>query len=182
MGPLPILTVVKISLDRRRHRGIDIPTGKMRKDFDVNTTKRSSLILSLAIIMLAGATTVSAETKGWGVGAGVADGDFAIQARKDFWLGGDISQITGQAGVAFKENTTFLIDADYHFFINPGQASRFYPLAGLQFGFNSDDAKLGVNLGGGVNFMFTEKLAGFVEVKYVLWGFEGFALNAGLYF
>jgi hypothetical protein len=127
-------------------------------------------------------TTASAEVKSWGLGGGVIDGDFGIQGRKDFWLGGDISQITGQGSVYFQNRTTFRLDADYHFIINPGQSSRFYPLAGLQFAFNSDAAKLGVNGGGGINFRLTEKTAAFGEIKYVIGGWEGLALTAGIYF
>jgi len=137
---------------------------------------------AVVIIMLTLVTTASAEIKGWGLGAGVMDGDFGVQARKDFWLGGEISQITGQASVYFHNTTTFRLDADYHFIINAGESSRFYPLAGLQFAFNSDAVKLGINAGGGVNFMLTEKLAAFGEVKYVFGDWDGWALTAGIYF
>jgi hypothetical protein len=137
--------------------------------------------LILAIIVLGLTTTAGAEVKGWGAGAGVMDGDFAAQVRKDFWLGGDISQITGQAGASFHNKTVFRIDADYHFIIKSG-ASRFYPLAGLQFAFNSDDAEFGINAGGGFKFMFTAKLMGFVEAKYVISDWDGFAITGGIYF
>ena len=62
---------------------------------------------TIAIILLVLATPVSAQTRGWGAGAGVLDGDLGFQLRKDFWLGGDISQITGQASVYFHHRTTF---------------------------------------------------------------------------
>jgi len=139
-------------------------------------------IAVVVIIMLTLTATASAEVKGWGLGAGVMDGDFGVQLRKDFWLGGDISAITGQAGAYFHNTTTFRIDADYHFILNPGKTSRFYPLAGLQFAFNSDAVKLGINAGGGVNFMLTDKLAAFGEVKYVIGDWDGWALTAGIYF
>ena len=147
----------------------------------MNITKKTTMILSLAILMLVGAATASAEVKGWGLGVGLLDGDFGVQGRKDFWLGGDISQITTQASVYFQNKTTFRLDADYHFIINPGQPSRFYPLVGLQFAFNSDDLKFGLNLGGGANFMLTEKLAAFAEIKYVISDWDGFAITVGLY-
>lgn len=143
---------------------------------------KATRFLILTIIMLSLALTASAEVKGWGIGAGVHDGDFGIQGRKDFWLGGDISQITGQASVYFHNTTTFRLDADYHFMINPESPSRFYPLVGLQFGFNSDSAEFGLNLGGGANFMLTEKMAAFAEVKYVVSDWDGLAITAGIYF
>jgi len=137
------------------------------------------VVLVILIILLA--ATVSAEVKGWGLGAGVFRGDFGVQARKDFWLGGDVSQITGQASVYFHSNTTFRIDADYHFIINPGTPSRLYPLAGLDFAFNSDAFRVGINGGVGVNFMITQSLAAFGEAKYVFGKWDGWAFTAGIY-
>jgi hypothetical protein len=126
--------------------------------------------------------SASAEVKGWGLGAGAHDGDFGLQVRKDFWLGGDISQFTGQASVYFHNKTTFKIDADYHFTINPSNPSRFYPLAGLQFAFNSSNARLGLNLGGGLGFMLTERIEAFGEVKFVIGDWDGFTWTVGIYF
>lgn len=135
----------------------------------------------LALCMLASASTVSAQGTGFGVGAGVMDGDFTAQLRKNFWLGGEISQITAQGSVCFHSRTTFRIDADYHFVIKSGKG-RFYPLAGLQFAFNSDDVEFGINGGGGINFMLTEKMAAFGEVKYVFGDWDGWAIIGGIYF
>jgi len=139
-------------------------------------------LITLALMLVTLATPASAETKGWGLGAGAHDGDFGVQVRKDFWLGGDLSQITGQASVYFPKKTTFKVDADYHFIINPESPSRFYPLVGLQFGFNSDHAEFGLNLGGGVNFMMTDTMAAFGEVKYVISDWDGVTFAAGVYF
>ena len=143
---------------------------------------KTARLVALIIIMLVFTGSASAEIKGWGLGAGVFDGDFSVQARKDFWLGGDISQITGQAGLFFPGKTSFRLDVDYHFVINPGNPSRFYPLAGLDFAFNSDVAEFGLNLGGGVNFMLTEKTAAFAELKFVLSDWDGVGLIGGIYF
>ena len=137
---------------------------------------------ALAVLVVSLAGPVAAETKGWGLGAGAFSGDFGVQARKDFWLGGDISQITGQGSVYFEDKTSFRIDADYHFILNPENPGRFYPLAGLDFAFNSDSAKFGANAGGGFKFMFTEKLAGFAEAKYTFGSWDGFAFVGGIYF
>jgi hypothetical protein len=142
--------------------------------------KTVSTIL-FAVITLTAAATASAEIKGWGLGVGSFDGDFGIQGRKDIRLGGDISHITAQASVIFANKTTFALDADYHFVIKAGDG-RFYPLAGLQFAFNSDDTEFGVNGGGGVNFMLTEYMAAFGEVKYVFFGWEGWYITGGVYF
>jgi opacity protein-like surface antigen len=141
-----------------------------------------SMILScVVIVMLCSAATVSADVKGWGLAAGAFEGDFTVQARKDFWLGGEVSQITGQASVYFAGKTTFALDADYHFNLKSG-TGRFYPLVGLHFAFNSNDAKFGANTGGGLNFNLTENLAAFAEVKYVFFGWDGWAVVGGIYF
>jgi hypothetical protein len=134
-----------------------------------------------ALLMTALTATAFAETRGWGLGAGAMDGDFGVQARKNFWLGGDISQITAQASVYFQYKTTFRLDGDYHFMIKSWQP-RFYPLAGLQFAFNSDSAKFSVNGGAGLNFNLTETLAAFGEAKYVFFGWDGWAFTGGIYF
>ncbi len=139
-------------------------------------------VLLLMTVLLTLATSASAKLKGIGLGAGAHDGDFGFQVRKDFWLGGDISRITGQASLFFHGTTTFKLDADYHFIINPDSPGRFYPLAGLQLAFNSDDVQFGLNGGGGMNFMFTETTAAFAELKYVFGDWDGLAIIGGIYF
>lgn len=135
----------------------------------------------LATVVVFVASAASAEVKGWGLGIGSFDGEFGAQVRKDIRLGGDISQITAQGSLVFANKATFALDADYHFVIKSGKG-RFYPLAGLNFAFNSDDAEFGVNGGGGINFLLTDKLAGFGEVKYVFFGWEGWFVTGGIYF
>lgn len=145
----------------------------------MNTTKL--LLLTLAFLILA--SPALAETKGWGAGLQIFDGEFGIQGRKDFWLGGDISQITGQVNVLFASDVVFALDVDYHFVIRSDSGtSRFYPLAGLDFKFNGNGSDFGINLGGGANFMMTEKLAAFVELKYVISDWDGFGVGLGVYF
>ena len=143
-----------------------------------------ALLTVLTIILLVGvATTASAETKGGGFGVGAFDGDFGVQIRKDFWLGGEVSQITGQGSVYFAGKTTFRLDTDYHWVIqSDGGRSRFYPLAGVQLAFNSDAVKFGVNGGGGMNFMLTDSMAAFAEAKFTFFGWDGFAITGGFYF
>jgi hypothetical protein len=146
----------------------------------VTMAARTSAFCMILVLVLA--SNASAGPRGLGLGAGVFDGDFGIQARKDFWLGGDISQVSGQAAVYFQSKTTFRIDADYHFILNPDKVGRFYPLAGLDFAFNSNTAKLGVNAGVGLNFKLTEKTAAFGEAKYIFGSWDGWAFTGGIYF
>lgn len=140
-------------------------------------------VLILTVVLLLLGTPTLAETSGWGAGLAIHDGDFGFQVRKDFWLGGDISQITGQAGMIFPGKTTVFLDADYHWIIRTESGtSRFYPLIGLDFKFTSDHAKFGLNLGGGANFMLTDKMAAFAEVKFVLSDWDGLGIGLGFYF
>jgi len=142
---------------------------------------KSIRTLVFVFFVLVLAMNASAQTRGWGLGASVFDGDFGVQARKDFWLGGDISQITGQGSVYFPSKTTFRFDVDYHFILNPEGSGRFYPLAGIDFAFNSDRSKFGLNLGGGATFMLTEKTAAFGEAKFVAGDWDGFVFTLGFY-
>lgn len=139
------------------------------------------ILLTLGLLILA--TPAIAEPKGWGAGLAVHDGDFGFQFRKDFHLGGDVSQITGQAGLLFPSKTVVFLDVDYHWVIKTESGtSRFYPLVGLDFKFNSDHAKFGLNLGGGANFMLTDSMAAFAEIKYVVSDWDGLGWGIGIYF
>ena len=146
----------------------------------------STIILALNLIALA--SPASAETKGWGFGLNIFDGEFGLQGRKDIWLGGDLSQITGQASVLFANKTRFALDLDYHFVIKSSNSdgtagtSRFYPLVGLDFQFHGDGSEFGLNLGGGANFMMTDTMAAFAELKYVISDWNGFGIGVGVYF
>lgn len=136
----------------------------------------------LAIAVIGAASSALAENRGIGLGAGVFDGDFGVQIRKDFWLGGDISQITAQGAVYFENKTTFRFDADYHFILNPDNPGRFYPLVGLDIAFTSSNLELGANAGGGVNFKLTDSLQAFAEGKFIFSGWDGLAIVGGIYF
>ena len=138
--------------------------------------------LMMVVIVISIASMAWAEKTSFGLGVGAQDGDIGFQLRKDYWLGGDISAITGQASVFLHNKTTFKVDADYHFVLNPENNGRFYPLLGLQFAFNSDNAKFGINAGGGFNFMLTQSTAAFVEAKFVFGKWDGFAIMGGIYF
>ena len=139
-------------------------------------------MILVALVALFVGANASAQGGAFGVGAGALDGDFGFQLRKDYWLGGDISQITGQASVYFHNKTTFRVDVDYHFILNPDNSGRFYPLAGIDFAFNSDAVKFGINAGGGLNFNLTEKTAAFAEAKFIFGDWDAFAINGGIYF
>ena len=136
----------------------------------------------IALASLCALTAVPASAGGFDVSGSLFDGDyFGVGARKTFELGGDISQLTGGATFYFKD-AWFAFDADYHFVVNPANPSRFYPLVGLELATDFDNAELGANLGGGVDFMATRTLAAFAEAKFVVSDWDGFVVTAGVKF
>lgn len=147
----------------------------------------TSLVLALAVSTLAipaqAQTEKSNMRTSWGAGIQLFDGEFGLEARKDFWLGGDISQLTGQVGILFANDAVLTLDLDYHFSIKTDSGtSRFYPLVGLDFKTDFDYSEFGLNLGGGANFMMTDKLAAFAELKYVISDWDAFGVALGVYF
>lgn len=143
-------------------------------------TRVKITLLVTALIILA--SPIMAQAANAGLGVMWHDGEIGAQIRKDFHLGGEISQLTGQFGLIF-DNTIWALDLDYHWVISNGSgSSRFYPLAGLDFKFTSDHAKFGMNLGGGINFKLTQSLVAFAELKYVISDWDGLGITAGFYF
>ena len=135
----------------------------------------------LAVSMLA--LNASAGIEGWGLGAGVFDGDFGIQGRKDFAFGeAKVSEVSLQGSVYFHDKTTFRFDADYHHILNPDSAFRIYPLVGMEFSIDKRSNRWGANLGGGMNIKLSEHNDAFFEFKYVFGDWSGFGFMAGIHF
>ncbi|MBR6196101.1 MAG: outer membrane beta-barrel protein [Bacteroidaceae bacterium] len=127
-----------------------------------------SMILGIMTIT-ASAQLKSFDIKGdlrgdFGIGAGVTLGvndkiDFA-PAFNWFFTEGNL--------------TVWAIDADFHYNFDVAQDFKVYPIAGLALyhwsvsneGVNTGKTKLGVNLGCGCQYDFSDNLAGFVDLKY----------------
>ena len=83
--------------------------------------------------------------------------------------------------------TTINFDAHYLVPMNDDRIDL-YPLAGLNFSIVSDkvndvknsETKVGLNLGGGGQFEFSELLTGFAEIKYVINDFDQLVIGAGV--
>lgn len=124
-----------------------------------------------------------AEPRGWGVGAGVFDGDFGAQARKGFIFGEELRYaIDLQAGLYNQNKWTGRFNADFHYMFRPDSAFRLYPLAGINFALQSQRNRAGVNIGGGALFDLNTDTSLFFEAKYVAGDWDGYALTAGIYF
>jgi len=120
---------------------------------------------------------------GFGFGLGVFDGNFGIQARKDFMLGPKkISALSLQGSLFFNDETTFNVDVDYHHIFTPNSAFRIYPLAGIDLAIQKKENRFGINLGAGANIKVTDQNALFIEAKYVFGDWEGFGFIVGVDF
>ena len=84
--------------------------------------------------------------------------------------------------------TGFNIDGHYLFGI--GSGANVYPLFGLNFGHSkyknkindtkSSNTEIGINLGGGIEYFFSSKIAGFFEVKYIISDYDQGVLGFGV--
>lgn len=140
-------------------------------------------IIAFFIIFTLCANGSFAEPRGWGMGLGTFDGDFGLQARKDFMFGQELQYaIDLQAGVYNQNNWTTRLDADFHYIFRPDSTLRFYPLAGIGLALQKKSNRLGANIGGGVTFDINKETRFFLEAKYVAGDWEGFAFTGGIYF
>jgi hypothetical protein len=138
-------------------------------------------ILSAAFILCTASTF--AEPGGWGVGIGVFDSDFGIQARKDFTFGPELQYaIDLQAGLYNQNKLTTRLDADFHYIFRRDSSIRLYPLAGVNLAIQSKYNRAGFNIGGGTIFDLNPETAMFIEAKYVAGDWDGYALTIGLFF
>ena len=142
---------------------------------------KQKIYLTLLIAICAGGSL--AEPRGWGLGVGVFEEDFGVHARKDFIMGENRQfDIALQGGIYNQNKWTGRFDADFHYVFFPASTFRLYPLAGLDFAIQSKSNRFGMNLGGGATVELNSATRLFVEAKYVVGDWEGFALTAGIYF
>ena len=99
--------------------------------------------------------------------------DIKGNLRSDFGVGvGITADLTNNFVISptfnyyFTDPSYFHIDADFHYNIGLGSNFTLYPIVGATY-FHADDYnKFGVDLGAGIKYDFTQKIAGFVEGKY----------------
>ncbi|MDZ8119257.1 hypothetical protein [Pontiella agarivorans] len=137
----------------------------------------------LFLVTFTGILHSMAAPKGWGIGAGTFDGDFGAQARKDFLFGPELQyDIALQAGLYNQHKVTGRFDADFHYIINPESGFQCYPLAGIDWAVHSKYNRIGANLGAGATLDLNDETRLFIEAKYVVGDWDGFAFTAGIYF
>ena len=141
----------------------------------MDKSKFVTTLVSLSALALTGASTVAQAQAQFGAGGGynfkreslMLEGRFAIPMNPKL-------KLVPQLAVDF-EIDELVLDVDLHL-MNPG--TSIYFLGGLNYA--NDDA--GLNLGGGLSVDFTQKTKGYLELKYVALGWDGWIFKAGVMF
>ena len=99
--------------------------------------------------------------------------DIKGNLRSDFGVGvGITANITNNFELSpsfnyyFTDDNFFHIDADFHYNFGLGNNFTLYPIVGATYYHAEDFNKFGVDLGAGIKYDFTSRIAGFVEGKY----------------
>ncbi len=136
--------------------------------------KSISLFVSLCALALAGSGTVYAQSQ-FGV-----EGGYNFK-RESVMVGGRFMipinpkiKLAPQLAVDF-EIDKLILDVDFHI-MNPG--TSLYFLTGLNYA--NDDA--GLNVGAALSVDFTKTTKGFLELKYVAFGWDGLIFKGGVLF
>jgi len=132
------------------------------------------IFASVLTLVLLNISTAFAQNQ-WGV-----EGGYNFK-RESLMLGGRFVapinpkiKLVPQLAVDF-ELDKLVLDVDVHL-ANP--KTSFYLLTGLNYA--NDDA--GLNLGGGLKVDFTTSTKGFLELKFVAFGWDGWIFKAGVLF
>lgn len=112
-------------------------------------------VMTLAASAQVKSVDVKGELRGdFGLGIGITAGLF------------DKFELAPSFNYYFGDSKAFTIDADFHYDFGVTSKWNVYPIAGLVYFHASDFDKLGINLGVGTEYYFTNNIAGFVEGKY----------------
>ena len=137
-------------------------------------SKLIAIVASLCALAFVGSSTAYAQ------------GQFGIEGgynfkRESVMVGGRFMvpinpkiKLAPQLAVDF-EIDKLILDVDFHI-MNPGTSVYF--LAGLNYA--NDDA--GLNLGAALSVDFTKNTKGFLELKYVAFGWDGMIFKGGVLF
>ena len=150
-------------------------------------------LLIFGMVFLGLSSTTNAQIK---LGGGLAFG-----SQDNIGIGIDVKAVFGIT-------ETITVSPSYNLFF-PGEGADFwtingdvrynlvndesllvYPLAGLNisrvgfsgFGISGGTSEIGLNLGGGAEFGFSEKLSAFGEIKYIISDFDQLVIAAGILF
>lgn len=151
--------------------------------------------LTFTIMCLFIAVNAFSQTK---LGVQLAYGtnsEFGVGAKSSFGVT-DAINISPSINYYFGESvgsassSILTVNADGHYTFEGGNGLIFYPLAGLNLtrmsvsalGQSISNTLFGVNLGGGLNYGFSDSLTGVFETKYILSDANQAVFSAGILF
>ena len=157
--------------------------------------------IAFVIALIGGITTMNAQLSiGGGIGYNekISGPGLVVKAEygivKDISISPSLSYFTGSKLYGYKRNL-FAVDVNGHYKIEIiTDKLHAYPLVGLNYSsyatggyyshyFNDGKIKsnsLGLNIGGGGRWKFTDKLSAFAELKYVASNYGQVVLAAGI--
>ena len=151
--------------------------------------KKSILIFTCLFVLIGQSVFAQKISTGAGLAYGFDNKDLGIQLRgiyeiTDTWRAGAdfIFYLDGVENVSVSE-----FNANAHYVFKNDEDFQLYGLAGLNFfivSFSEFDfgsvSELGINLGGGIGYPFTEKLTGIGEIKLSLGDASQFVIGVGV--
>ncbi|MBO7602121.1 MAG: outer membrane beta-barrel protein [Bacteroidaceae bacterium] len=147
------------------------------------------LFMLVALLTMSTAAFAQKGVTGFGVNGAYDDlnGQFGIGVKLQY---GFINQLRGEVSgdFFFKKNDLSLVDVNgnLHFVVPVVDKFNVYPLAGLNIAFFNHDipTRLGVNLGGGLEYFITDTVKIGGEAKYIVSdnGYSRFGANIGVTF
>lgn len=150
---------------------------------------KKSILVFICFFVLIGQTAFAQLSAGAGLAYGFDNKDLGIQLRGIYGItetwraGGDfIFYLDGVEGASVYE-----FNANAHYVFKNDDDFHLYGLAGLNFflvSFSEFDfgtvSELGINLGGGIGYPFTEQLTGIGEIKLSLGDASQFVIGVGV--
>lgn len=136
--------------------------------------KKFIAILAVAFITLGAASTANAQSAKLGdnfctigLHTGAYTGDLGLGLNLDFYAGNWRGRLLLDGGNFFNDHITFFTPAvDFHYVVNIVGGLNIYPIVGVNSWMYKDYFNLGVDLGAGLEYCFTNRFSLFAEGKY----------------
>lgn len=124
------------------------------------------------VAAMALSVSVSAQQQTVAPALSISEGEVGISFRYGYQFAGNW-RVAPEFVLFFPDHgTLFNVNANFHYLFNVAPKFNLYPLAGLYIGHFSYDGhsntNWGLNLGGGAEYEFTSKWAGFAEIKGII--------------
>lgn len=152
---------------------------------------KQTLSISLMLGLFLMTQTVNAQfSAGGGLAFGLESEDLGLQLRGLYQIN---EKIRGDVNLTFyfdgvEDVNVTEINLNGHYLIHDGDSFSVYGLGGLNIfrvgvsfdGFSSSSSEIGLNLGGGITFPFSDTLSGIGEIKYAISDADQLVIGAGV--